>query len=107
MLKLTHRETDELVATVTFEPFDYELRRPDPGGVREGLESMESVTQMNRTSFDGEHGFPVDRDDVGATSMETEQDPSTDYLKQRVARRFGGAYYVSEAPGEEQDAGES
>jgi len=107
MLKLTDKETGELVATVTFEPFDYELRRPDPGGVREGLESMRTVTQMNRTSFDGEHGFPVDRNDVRATSMETEQAPSADYLKQQVARRFSGGYYVSEAPGEEQDAGES
>lgn len=77
--EIRSRETGRTVATVDFDPYDFDMR-VSADGLRSLLAGVEDVRQMNRTAGD-------DPEAPGSTSLETYQDPSTEFLKDEVFAR--------------------
>jgi hypothetical protein len=88
MYEITSRETGETVATVQFGPYRYRINGDHPG-VRTVLEGLKSRKQMNRTSL-GE----VENDE--STSLERLQEPSDDFILDRIAVNLNDGYAVVE-----------
>lgn len=93
MYHITERATGDTVATVQFDPYRFDMKKSDKVGVRRILSSMEDREQMNRTAG-GE------ADDDSSTSLERNQEPSDEFILDRIAAVLNEGYAVVEAEDE-------
>lgn len=93
MYQINERATGKTVATVQFDPYQYDMKEPNKDGVRDMLEGMKGRKQMNRTAVEPP-------EDENSTSLEENQDPSPEFLLDRVATVLRAGYAVVEVEAE-------
>lgn len=76
------------VATVQFDPFRVDMKKPNMDGLRSALNSVGDRKQMNRTP-----GPEPDRPE-DSTSHETYQDPSQDFLEGQLVQAVTPGFAV-------------
>lgn len=97
MYDIYRRGDGQKVASFWTDPYDYKAGQEANDTIRQVLQEMNSLQQMNRTRFEGspayeESGGP----ERGGTSMEGYQDPSPDHILQTIAGRVSPGYIVME-----------
>lgn len=93
MYQINERATGKTVATVQFDPYRFDMKEPNKDGVRDMLEGMKGRKQLNRTAVEA----PENEE---STSLEELQDPSPEFLLDRIATVLREGYAVVEAPEE-------
>ena len=87
MYEINSRDTGRTVATFQFGPYRYTLKEPNQPGVQTVLEGMKGRKQMNKDAV-------KPPDDEDSTSLEELQDPSDEFILDRIATTLRDGYAV-------------